>query len=146
MTAIVETVTSEVRVLPLITSPVLGRMNGSTRACANGNDGPDQRVLVILPANAIPPGWESRASPMVLLGLLPDEAQALIAGGPVTSQLPPEDVALVRHAAAGRTAREIADALFITQRMVYRRLARLRQRYGVSSSAELASLLTGSGF
>ncbi len=84
--------------------------------------------------------------PLALVPLMAAEADEMLAGRLIVPELSREDEGLARLAAQGLSAEEIAKRLHMTPRSVYRRLARLRERFGASTSAELAARLARLGF
>lgn len=102
----------------------------------------EQRAgCVLLHTADVPEQWRMRAIPVSLVTLLPDEAAQLLAGEPVTPALEGDELAFARLVAKGETAAGIGRALGITTRTVYRRLARLRDRFGVATTPELLNRL-----
>ncbi len=83
---------------------------------------------------------------MALVPLIPEEAEQLLDAGGAVPGLTLEDERIARLVARGRSAEVIARELHMTERSVYRRLATLRKRLGVSSGAELAARLAERGF
>lgn len=81
-----------------------------------------------------------------MVPLLPEETKDLLAGRPVTGQLEPDDELVARLAAKGLSTEVIAKRLSMSPRSVQRRLARLRDRVGAHSKAELSTLLSRRGF
>jgi two-component system invasion response regulator UvrY len=103
-------------------------------------------VFVFMPPDAVPQGWAERAVTLSLIPLTPEEAQDLMKPQPLFPLLDRSELELLRLVAAGRYVEEIADALSMAPRTVFRRLAQLRRRFGVSSTAELALVLARAGF
>jgi two-component system, NarL family, invasion response regulator UvrY len=83
---------------------------------------------------------------MSLVPLTPEEASELLKPQPLHPLVDQNELELLRLIAAGRYIEEIADELSMAPRTVFRRLARLRRKYGVSSTAELALVLARAGF
>ena len=106
-----------------------------------GRNGRPSMWLLIDPG-AVPPGMATRAVPMALVALLPDEVEVIEGGAGAA----PDDSELASLAARGLSAAEIADRLHISRRTTYRRLARLRDITGARNSAELAARLSERGF
>ena len=106
----------------------------------------DRTVYVFMPPEDVPDGWADRASPLMLIPLTPDEAAGLIKAEPIRSGADRDELRLMQLVAAGRYIDEIADELTLAPRTVFRRLAQLRRRYGVASTAELAVVLARAGF
>lgn len=96
--------------------------------------------------DAVPHQWRNRAVPVLLVPLLPGEAGQLLGGGESLPEIDPEQQRLVGLVARGLSTAAIAHELGITRRSVERRLASLRERLGVRSTAELAALLSRQGF
>lgn len=61
---------------------------------------------------------------------------------PTDRQLPPREAKVAGYVAKGRTNKEIAHALGVTERTVERAISRAMSALGASSRAELASLVT----
>ena len=108
--------------------------------------GPGRRVWVLVSDEDVPDRWRDRAVPLSLIPLLPEEADGILRTGWTDALASPEDEAVARLAARGASANEIARELHMTPRSVYRRLARLRDRLGARSSAELVARLAEHGF
>src|SRR5688572_22690991 len=87
--------------------------------------------------------WRHRATPLWLLSVTPDELTTLIAQRPSGPPLPREEEELLPLVAAGLGTRAIATRLGVSPRTTERRLARLRRRWKVATTAELATLLAG---
>ena len=101
---------------------------------------------VILRPDLVPDVWRSRAVPAVLVPLMPAEAIELLSAEPVKEGISAADLPLIRLVARGQTAAEIARTLHTSQRTVYRRVARLRDEFGVSTMEQLATELARRGF
>lgn len=101
---------------------------------------------VALPPDEVPEEWRARATVLLLVPLLPDEARHLLGTDRALPGLDPEDQPLVRLAARGMATRAIARELSLTPRTVQRRLGRLRRRFGLADSSELATFLARRGF
>ena len=104
------------------------------------------RGWVILPDEAVPARWRGRAIAMSLVPLLPEEARQVLAGGQTIPSVSEKEEAVARLAARGLTVDAIARQLDVSVRTVNRRLAKLRQLLGVSSTAQLAAELARRGF
>lgn len=113
---------------------------------ANGQRETSERLWVLVNLDALPERWKGRAVPLALVGLLPEEARQFIKGEIPRAKLDRDDDELARLAARGVAVDDIADALHLTSRSVYRRLARLRRQFDARTNAELASRLTKFGF
>jgi DNA-binding CsgD family transcriptional regulator len=100
---------------------------------------------LFLSPEALPDVWRSRAQPAVFVPLMPAEARQLLAGEAAEPTLSARDEKVARLAARGRTADAIARELGISRRTVDRRLALLREQFGVSSSVELGVCLSALG-
>ena len=101
---------------------------------------------LFLRPSAVPERWRSRAIPMSLVPLLPDEAAALTADGATAATQQTGGEEFLKLVARGLSARVIARQLGISTRSVHRRTARLRDSVGVGSTPELASELSRRGF
>jgi DNA-binding CsgD family transcriptional regulator len=107
----------------------------------------DERAgWVLLPEAAVPERWRSRAIAMWLVPLLPDEAEQILEEGRAEPGMTPAEEAVACLVARGMTVDAIARQLRISPRSVNRRLASLRERIGVASTAELAAALASRGF
>jgi DNA-binding CsgD family transcriptional regulator len=95
---------------------------------------------------SIPERWSDRAVPLVMVPLTPDESSQLFGEGPIESDELGPDADLMRLVARGLSAEVIATRLGLAPRSVYRRLARLREVFGIASTAELATELALRGF
>ena len=101
---------------------------------------------VILSPRALPDAWRSRAIPMVLVPLTPLEASELLSDAPVEQAIAAADLSLVQLVARGYSAAEVARSLDVSERTVYRHVARLSDEFGVSTIQELATELARRGF
>lgn len=118
----------------------------SQDASGNGQSLSSDRLWVLVNLEALPDRWKGRAVPLALVGLLPEEARQFIKGEIPRVKLDRDDEELARLAARGVAVDDIASALHLTSRSVYRRLARLRRQFEARTNAELASRLTKYGF
>ncbi len=100
---------------------------------------------VLLPPDQVPDVWRTRAREMSLVALLPEESRGLLAGERPLVPVDPDEEQLLRLVTRGASANSIARELGITPRTVQRRLARLRERFEVGSTAELAVVLARRG-
>jgi LuxR family transcriptional regulator len=78
--------------------------------------------------------------------LLPQETDQVLESGSARPEMDAEDEALLRLLARGSTVADTARRLGLHIRTVERRLAALRRRLGVSTTAELVRLLSRGGF
>ena len=101
---------------------------------------------LFLRSEVVPDRWRDRAQPALLVPLLRGETENLLSEGQVEPEILLRDEPLARLAARGRTAAAIARELGLSRRTVERRLAALRLRLGVDSTAELALVLSQRGF
>jgi DNA-binding NarL/FixJ family response regulator len=92
-----------------------------------------------------PPSFEGRAVPAWIVGFLADEIEDLLAGRAGTTALDAAQLSLARLLSQGLTTHEIAKELRLDPRTVQRQTARLRQRFGVATKAELAVALAEAG-
>ncbi len=106
----------------------------------------DRRGWVFLEPEAVPERWRSRAVEVLLVPLLPEEMDDILAQGRAVPELDPKDERLAELVASGASLPSIADELGLAPRTVERRVARLRTRFGVGSTAELAALFSARGF
>ena len=100
---------------------------------------------LILDPERVPDAWKDRAQPMALVALLPSEAEQILEEGSAEPAAA-HDPDFLRLVARGEAPGTIARRLSISTRSVHRRLARLRESVGASSSAELAAELSRRGF
>lgn len=108
--------------------------------------GPEERAFFFMPPTALPSRWQGRAVELVMVPLLPDETAEMLQGEAKGPRLSPADEALVELLAGGLSADAIATRLGITRRSVQRRIARLRDDVGVTTTAELVSFFARRGF
>ncbi len=101
---------------------------------------------MLVPEDALPERWAHRALPLSLVRLLPEESERLLVSGTTSPAMSLEEEDLARLIAAGMGAPDIARRLHMTPRSVYRRLARMRKRFGARNSTELAAILAKQGF
>lgn len=101
---------------------------------------------MILSAGAVPDAWRSRVIPMVLVPMTPSEASQLLSGAAVEQDITAADLRLVRLVARGHGVAEVARSLGVSERTVYRHVARLSERFAVSTIQELATELARRGF
>lgn len=106
--------------------------------------GPNPAWLLV---DRAPEGWwRRRATPLWLVSVTPDELSSVIAQRPSGPPLTDEEEELLPLVAAGLGTSAIATRLRVSPRTAERRLARLRRRWNVATTAELAALLAGRGF
>lgn len=101
---------------------------------------------IFLEPGAVPERWAERAIPVMLVPLTPEESGQMLNAEPVDAGTLAPDADLMRLVARGLSAEVIARRLGLAARSVYRRLARLRETFGVASTAELAAELARRGF
>ncbi|MGH2750862.1 MAG: hypothetical protein ACRDK3_08335 [Actinomycetota bacterium] len=99
--------------------------------------------LLVAPDTDLPPEWAERAIELLALPLVPREVTVLIERKRVHHTADPHFLHMV---AQGLATRDIARALDITDRSVYRRLAALRGEFAVDTNAELTAQLARRGF
>lgn len=109
-------------------------------------EGGDAPAWVMLPPDSIPARWRSRAQHVALIALLSEEAANLLAGTPAVPALDDRDERLASMVVAGASMSQMARAVGLSRRGVGHRLARLRQRFGVATTAELIAELGRLGF
>lgn len=100
---------------------------------------------LLLESDEIPESWRARAVRVWFIRLAPDEADQLLRREDPKLALDPEDEAAARLVALGMPAKAIAHELGIGTRAVYRRLSRLRERFGAGSIPELVAELARLG-
>jgi len=101
---------------------------------------------VLLDPASVPERWAERVVPMAMVPLTADEAQLLLSGEPVRQDGLMQDADLMRLVARGLSAEVVARRLGLAPRSVYRRLARLREAFGVQTTAQLTTELARRGF
>ncbi|MGH2692196.1 MAG: LuxR C-terminal-related transcriptional regulator [Actinomycetota bacterium] len=94
----------------------------------------------------LPPVWRRRAVPGYMVLLAGPELERLTGAAEAEPGIDAEDEPILPLVARGLTVTSIASRMGITPRTVERRLARLRERLEVGSTAELAVLLAERGF
>jgi DNA-binding CsgD family transcriptional regulator len=101
---------------------------------------------VILSLDALPDAWGARAIPLALVPLTPAEVGQLLSHEPVEQRIAGADLSLIHLVARGHGTAEISRELGISARTVNRRVAVLRDEFGVSTIQELATELARRGF
>ena len=104
------------------------------------------RAWVLIDAPTVPSEWERRARRVSLVALLPDEVDALLQSHELRPAVTPAEAEFLGLVAAGHPGSYIARRLRVSERSVFRRLARWREHFGVDSTAELAAELARRGF
>lgn len=117
----------------------------SSARCALVSTTGDGGGWVVLPPGEVPEDWRARARHVALVPLLPEEIADVLQGRPAVPALEKRDERIARMLAGGSSLREIGRAVGLSPRGVQHRLARLRDRYGVGSNAELAAYLARHG-
>ena len=112
----------------------------------NGQSNEEVPGWIILSPDAVPEVWRSRAVPTVLVPLTPVEASQVLSGEPVRQGISADDLPLMHLIARGLTPAGIARELRVSQRTAYRRVAGLRDKFGASTTEELATELARRGF
>lgn len=92
---------------------------------------------------SVPEQWRERAMHVVLVPLLPDEIDTMLAAG--STDTTSEDERFMRLVAAGRSRRTIASEMHVSLSSVDRKIARLAERFGCRSDLELVAVLARSG-
>ena len=100
--------------------------------------------LVVAPGTDLPAEWLERAIHVLLVALAPPEVAALVERK--TRLSAGADPAFLQLVARGLSAIAIARRLGTTDRSVYRRMAALRDEFGVATNAELTAELARRGF
>lgn len=108
--------------------------------------GEEPQGWLLLSLGAVPERWRHRAVELALIPLLPEEASRTLAGVATHPAIDPEDASLARLLARGLTIEAIAREMDMSVRGVQHRLARLRERLGLQTTAELRALFARSGF
>jgi DNA-binding CsgD family transcriptional regulator len=109
-------------------------------------DEADVEGWFFLKSAAVPDRWRDRAVQVFLVPVTRTEAAHLLGGGRAEPEMEPADEPLAALTARGLSTKEIALALKVSHRHVERRLAALRERFGVDSKATLALHLARRGF
>ena len=94
----------------------------------------------------IPEAWRARVVPLFFVPLMPGEVNQVLRHGNSFSQIPDEDLTILRFLAAGAPVTQVAREMRLPLRTVQRRVARYRDRLGASTTTELAALLARRGF
>lgn len=81
----------------------------------------------------------------MMVPLVGDETDALLRGQPAEPITDPRDIQLLRLVAKATPIRTIARELGIGERATQKRLAALRERFNVGTTAELSVLLAARG-
>jgi DNA-binding NarL/FixJ family response regulator len=100
----------------------------------------------LLPPEKVPERWRGRILDVALVALLPEEARTVLNGKVPHPEISLEDEPLARLVAQGLTVAAISHRLGVSDRSAHRRIARLRDRLGARSTAELAVELARHGF
>jgi DNA-binding NarL/FixJ family response regulator len=98
---------------------------------------------LFLRRGTVPPAWRDRVVPVDMVPILRGEGAELL--GDRHDELDPHEERILQLVAAGRSAAEIARELRVNVRSVQRRIAKIRQRVGAGSTAELVSILARGG-
>ena len=101
---------------------------------------------VLLSPGAMPDAWRARGITVVLVPMTPSEASQLLSRTPVEQGIAAAHLPLIHLVARGHSAAEIARALGVSERTVYRHMAHLSEEFGVSTIQELATELARRGF
>lgn len=100
---------------------------------------------LVLESDEVPETWRPRAVRVWFVRLTSEEVTLLLDQEPPRVQIDPEDEPVARLVARGMPAKAIANDLGLTARGVYRRIARLRERFGAGSIPELVAELSRLG-
>jgi DNA-binding CsgD family transcriptional regulator len=113
-------------------------------------DEPDKREValawIVMDPNLVPERWQGRVKPLAAVPLLPDEASRLLQDGTTSAGVALSEEPFIGMVASGLSPDAIARRTGISLRSVHRRLAALRDDFGVRSTAELVSQLAARGF
>ncbi|MDQ1713338.1 MAG: Bacterial regulatory protein luxR family [Frankiaceae bacterium] len=96
---------------------------------------------LLLTPDAVPQDWTHRATPLVAIGLMPEELDRFRRGLPVLDGLPPQDAAVANLVAHGASTAVVARRLNISRRTAERKVASLRRHFGADSHADLVARL-----
>lgn len=102
-------------------------------------------MWLFMSPQALPQAWRERARPAVFVPLLPAEIQQILGARPAQSTLTADELRLCQLIGQGLTVGALARDLRVSARTIERRLAALRERFGVTSSVDLALLLAARG-
>lgn len=105
----------------------------------------DPRAWVVIEGESPPPDWAERAAEAWVVRLVPSEVREILTEKATRPALDESELRLARLVARGVTTHKIATELHVDHRTVQRQVARLRQKLGVRSKAELAALLAEAG-
>lgn len=100
---------------------------------------------LFLDPERLPDRWRDRARPAVFVPLIAQEVEDLLTGRLQGPALNATEQQLAELVARGRSVPAISRLLGVSPRTVERRLAVLRERFGVGSSVDLALELAGRG-
>lgn len=100
---------------------------------------------MLLPPGEVPEDWRDRALEVTLVPLLPEEMGAVLRGRPAYPALEERDEQIARLLTQGASLTEIARAVGLSARGAQHRIARLRERFGARSRAELVAYLARHG-
>ncbi len=100
---------------------------------------------LILEEATVPERWKDRSRSVVLVPLLPEETAEVLDRGFTAPQFTAAEERLMGHLSEGCSLKVIASRLGVTSRTVERRLARVRERFGLDTTAELKALLARMG-
>ncbi|HWL64991.1 MAG TPA: hypothetical protein VNP73_03365 [Actinomycetota bacterium] len=101
---------------------------------------------VLMDPEQVPERWKSRIRPLAAVPLLPDEAARVLQDGGTSAGVALNEEPFIAMVASGLSPDAIARKTGISLRSVHRRLAALRDDFGVRSTAELVSQLAARGF
>lgn len=103
-------------------------------------------MWILVRTEHIPKGWAGRAIPMNLIPVSAEESRALLVEEPTAPTLSPQEEIVAHLLVEGLSATEIAQRTHLTIRSIYRRIARLREQFGVKRNNELIAALARNGF
>ncbi|MFN2545589.1 MAG: hypothetical protein ABR600_13620 [Actinomycetota bacterium] len=101
---------------------------------------------LLLDPSAVPERWRDRVVPLAFVPLFPDELTSVLNGDPATPEVTRAEEDLLRLVARGLSVHAIALRLGLGERGTHKRLAKLRERFDVPSTAALRALLVQRGF
>jgi DNA-binding NarL/FixJ family response regulator len=101
---------------------------------------------LLVESDEVPEPWNRRSMRITVIRLAPDEAKRVLSNDHASPLIGPDLEELAHLVASGLSVSEMSQQLHLTPRSVYRRLARLRSLFGVSTLSELAAKLSRLGY
>jgi DNA-binding NarL/FixJ family response regulator len=101
---------------------------------------------LLIESDDVPEQWSHRSMRITVIRLAPDEAKRVLSNDHASPIIGPEHEELAHLVASGLSVSQMSQQLHLTSRSVYRRLARLRNVFGVATLNELATKLSRLGY